>query len=401
MALGVGDIDVNATPGMMRGMAQGNALSKQALENLYYGPKTMAQVASQLSYANAVGPQILAKLLGNDKAVASLQSGQPENMGQIIYNTGTGQQVTPQIAAAMQAMQRPQNPIARLLQSLPIIGNVFGGGNNNQQPMQQPGGQQVQPQMQQPGTQQPAMPNQNQTIPYKAPMQEPVIPAPTSQTGSVKGYFKRGGELQGIETQEKEGGKHRADAIADMGKEYKASQQLNDAYEEMTTLMNNPKFQNMRKNIPFFQSLQMSALEKAAGTPEEKEMIGTFKQAAQKILANAVNSYEGRKFLGEFQTTSKMKINENDNFSTIVGKLKAGRLLNDYSQSRIDIATDLMDREHKNEKDAFKEADKLLDRKKIQSDVDNLIQIPIKNKKTGEVKNISIVEARKMGIPNV
>jgi hypothetical protein len=224
---------------------------------------------------------------------------------------------------------------------------------------------------------------------------QPVATQPAAPT-----FAENRGTYGGIVKEGEERGKLRADALNDMGKEYQASMRLNDSYEEMKNLINDPAFQKMRANIPFFQNMQMNALSKI-GTPYEQEMIGTFKSAAQKILANAVNSFEGRKFVGEFKTTNDMKINDNDTFNTIVGKMQAGMLLNNYDRQRVAIASQLMKTNHMDQQEALEAADKQLDRKQIENDIKNLVRITIKNKKTGEVKSIPIHEARQMGVPNV
>jgi hypothetical protein len=197
-----------------------------------------------------------------------------------------------------------------------------------------------------------------------------------------------------------EGGKLRADTINDMGKEYETSLRLNDSYTELKNIINQPEFQKMRANIPFFQDKQMKVLSKI-GTPYEQELIGNFISASQRILSNAVNSFEGRKFLGEFKNAKDAKVSENDTFNTIVGKMQAGMLLNDYDRKRISIASKLMKDKNIDKQEALEIADKQLDRKRIEDDIKNLIKITIRNSKTGEIKTIPIHEARKMGIPNV
>jgi hypothetical protein len=396
-----------------------NALTQSNLENQIKGVQaqyapltTQAEAASKLAYANLMGPQFMAKLFGNTDVLANIPENQKGAILQKLLSAGGGGASGNSMMNMPSGIPNGMNPtpannmmtlIANKIKSM-ISGQGDQGGQ--QQPMQQ-GMQQTPPmqnQLQQFAQAYPdvakAMQDQYQrtgqaqfTIPQV--QNQPVATQPAAPT-----FAENRGTYGGIVKEGEERGKLRADALNDMGKEYQASMRLNDSYEEMKNLINDPAFQKMRANIPFFQNMQMNALSKI-GTPYEQEMIGTFKSAAQKILANAVNSFEGRKFVGEFKTTNDMKINDNDTFNTIVGKMQAGMLLNNYDRQRVAIASQLMKTNHMDQQEALEAADKQLDRKQIENDIKNLVRITIKNKKTGEVKSIPIHEARQMGVPNV
>lgn len=394
----------NAPAGsVMEGMGQANALSGQMLENqikkvqAQYAPlTTQAEAASKLAYANLMGPQFLAKLMGNQSVVAnSPQLQDPATIARLYQagmGQGTGFGLLSQLQQQPQQMQQPQNfnPFSRVLGG---IRNLF---NPPQKTVQSVFGTQSLPAQDQRNISQ-MQPGDAYTVGSN---QAPAQVSQSLPNQSGESYFERSGREQGVESQGKEAGKLRADTIAEMGKQYSAGLKLNDAYQELTDLINEPDFQKMRADIPLFQDKQMAALSKI-GTPHQQEMIGKFKQAAQKILANAVNSFEGRKFLGEFKTTNDMKINDNDTFNTIVGKMQAGRLLNNFDQQRIAIASGLMKNNHLDEQEALQKADEQLDRKKIENDIKNLVKITIRNKNTGEIKTIPIHEARAMGVPRV
>ena len=67
-------------------LRQINAIKKQ------YAPITaQSEAASKLAYANLMGPQFLAKLMGNDSALANMSEDQKRNALATLYRAGSGQ----------------------------------------------------------------------------------------------------------------------------------------------------------------------------------------------------------------------------------------------------------------------------------------------------------------------
>lgn len=413
-----------------------NALTQSNIENRIksieekYKPITlMAKAGSEMAYQNLMGPQFAAKMMANSDIVASLPEPQRSQAVSNIYRAAMSQSPSQGYGVnnsfnnlLQQAIQETnQSSQAPLGSFVNMIKNLFSSSQSKPQsqtnqllssPIITPE-QRKALQYQRPGEAivvgQPGQgansgylydAKGNNIVATPKQIDDAARGSPSTSTTYQGDYFERGARAADIKEEGKERGKLRADALNDMSKEYQASIRLNDSYDEMKNLINDPAFQKMRANIPFFQNMQMRALSKI-GTPYEQEMIGTFKSAAQKILANAVNSFEGRKFVGEFKTTNDMKINENDTFNTIVGKMQAGMLLNNFDRQRMSIASRLMKDKHLDQQEAMEIADKQLDRKKIESDIKNLVRITIKNKKTGEIKTIPIHEAREIGVANV
>ena len=123
-----------------------NALNKQELENKYLPLTSTAKAASELAYSSLLGPQFIAKMMGNNGVLASLSEPQRQAMLQYTTNAGTnapGGANTNSLARMASSPQFGQND-----STIGAIVNAFNklmnGGNN--QPQQQQSFQQNPPQ---------------------------------------------------------------------------------------------------------------------------------------------------------------------------------------------------------------------------------------------------------------
>ena len=91
--------DVGPGGGIVTGMRGMNALSQDMLDTQIKGVQaqyapltTQADAASKLAYANLMGPQFLAKLMGNPDVLANMQNPQAAvaNLQQAGMGQGTG-----------------------------------------------------------------------------------------------------------------------------------------------------------------------------------------------------------------------------------------------------------------------------------------------------------------------
>src|SRR6185295_19346993 len=64
---------------------------KKQLENQYYGQTAQANALSKLAYANLMGPQFLAKLMGNEHIAANIPDNEKNAILERLKQAGTGQ----------------------------------------------------------------------------------------------------------------------------------------------------------------------------------------------------------------------------------------------------------------------------------------------------------------------
>ncbi len=173
--------------------------------------------------------------------------------------------------------------------------------------------------------------------------------------------------------------------------------------DRLIDTVKNPQFQEMRNQIPFFQDKQLNVLSKM-GTPEQQQMIGDFMTTAQNMVASTVNSFHGKAMDKEFTLANKMKINDNDTVNVAMGKLTALRTLKDIAQTKNDQVIDLMQNKNMNEGDAIKQANKLINTKHIEDQVNNLMNPPVtimyKNNQKYHIPNEKVEAAKKAGYSN-
>ncbi len=383
-----------------------NALTKQnleahqqRLESKYYPQKTMAQVASQLAYANLMGPQYLAKLMQNPDFVANLSEEQKDAIKNMVTKAGMNQtNLTQNLTSPMagqNAMQQstPQPPFQApaMPPSNALIQNGQRGYEEQLTPEQQNQINKIAPG----NTYIPELNAMNQNNPQVPPSIE-AKPTYAEQAGTYKGVIKEGETLGG----------ERGKTISEIGKQQLALSESGNVLDHLANIITNPIFKNMRSEIPFFQDKQLSVLSKI-GTPEQQRVIGDFISSLQAFKASTVNGFKGRTLEKEFGLADKIKFDENDTMGVIEGKYKSLKTLKDVAQAKNDFIIDLMSGpRHLNLGQAVKEANKMIDYKAIEKDIENALNPPaqtvtIKNKKTGEQRTISITEARKLGVPNV
>ncbi|CAB4128658.1 hypothetical protein UFOVP100_54 [uncultured Caudovirales phage] len=450
-----------------------NALKEQ------YAPYTIpAEAASKLAYANLVGPQFLAKILGNDAAVANLGSdaskdilqkitkagsnpfSQPQGSGGLFSGIGqpstnsfsgwlTGklknafgmnQGVNPQLGNTLNGIAHVESGGAKDPYSL--IGRDAGHGDHaigKYQVMEsnvpswtkEALGQSMTPQefLNSPQAQEKVAAYMVNKHLNKGNSPHDVgsiwlTGKPLSQAGNIrdingtnaaeyvkrmdeapnqpeKSYAQKAGEYKGTIRQLEKEGEIRANAREDLGKQYQQSVQAEVPLKHLNEIVTNPTFQNLRK-IPGFQKLQLDS-KQVIGSPEEQRLIGDFRATALNAVAQTVMGFGGRILQSEVNLANDMKINPNDSFNVMLGKLPAIESMQEMTKQRALIATKLMKNQHLDRADALEQADKMIDGKAIRKNIEDSLDYPVEitNKKTGEKRTIKVSEARKLGVPNV
>jgi len=436
--------DVGPGGGLVTAMGGINKLSNDnilrqinAIKKQYAPLTTQAEAASKLAYANLMGPQFLAKLLGNDSAIANMGSDQAKAALQKAVNAGMGAGNPSNIFAQMQ--QQNQGPGEKLGNSLSNffadkLKGVFGG--QGQPGMGQMPGQ-GQPQGQMPQQQAPQQPMQmpNDAGQQSAPMAPPMGNRPkdgvtlegeqwynakgepvyeedvNTPDGSMKleltkgippkSYAQNTGEYKGTVKQLEKEGEYRATALKQIGESQLGLSNSGAVLDRMTGIIKNPVFANMRNKIPGFQNKQLDYL-KVMGTPEEKELIGDFLSTGESFIASTVQGFSGKPLVREFDLAQRQKITPHDTVESAIGKLQSATALHDIAEQKNQIVSELLQKGY-NESDAVKQANKMVDVGAIEKATKERLQrkIQVRNNKTGVTKMVTLEEARKMGVPNV
>lgn len=408
MALGVGDIPLTTVPGMMQGMNTGNALINSAIENeikriqAQYAPVTsLADAASKLAYAQLMGPQFLAKLMGNKDLLANYTPEQKRTALESTYNAGTSQGTGNALLRNTNLLeQRNISPLGRfvnnvknafgynepesesqpqsnnaLLQSPPKQNNMPTNNslNNQQGPVTQGTGADAGSTYDSNGNDRRASQAQ---IDARANNNQETNPVSEGiANGSLYNndtFAENAARYQSLLTEGKELGTERGKAISDLGKDQLALSNSGVILDRITAITQNPEMQNMRNKIPFFQDKQLSYLSKT-GTPTEQKIIGDYISSLQAFKAATVNSFKGKPLEKEFNLADKIKIDENDTWNVSQGKLRSLTTLKKIAETKNDIVIDLMTDQHMNLGKAIKQANKLVNTKSIEKEVDKLL----------------------------
>lgn len=427
--------DVGPGGGVVTAMGGVNSLANNmALRRINdvkakYAPlTTQAEAASKLAYANLMGPQFMAKLMANPGFLGNTPDNKLQAIREMITQAGTGQgqaNALMQLQSQSQAQPEDGSFTGWLKNSLR---NTFGKTPEQQQASTNPFAQDYG--RQQPRQEQQSMP-QVQPMTPQNPMQhrpqdgvtlegeqwynskgEPVYEEDVSTPdGSMKleltkgipqaSYAENTGKYQGTVKQKEQEGKYRADALHAIGQSQLGLSHSGAVLSRMTDIIKNPVFANMRNKFPGFQNKQLDYL-KVMGTPEEKELIGDFLSTGESFIASTVQGFSGKPLVREFDLAQRQKITPHDTVESAIGKLQSATALHDIAEQKNQIVSELLQKGY-NESDAVRQANKMVDVSAIDKATRERLQrkIQVRNSKTGETKEVTLEEARKMGVPNV
>lgn len=443
--------DVGPGGGLVTAMGGMNALRNALIQTdinkikKQYAPITaQSEAASKLAYANLMGPQFLAKLMGNDAFMGNLTDEQKVQAKQMALRAGMGQ------GTGNAMLQMPSGGFSGVGQESTNnfsghIANAFksllGLGNpKSQNPMQQQAMPQGAPAQQMNALQPPSQPlyqdmqGQNPAdqgentdvvdaltewrdspegqrelkkgVKANIPDPEEALALKSARDGqnrqAAKTYEEKAGLYKGVQKEGAELGKHRADTINDIGQQQMQLSTTGSNLDRIIDDINAPEFMALRKDFPFYQDMQLKAFSKI-GTPEQQEMIGNFIADVKSFAGATVNSFKGQSMKREFDYADQLKPNENDTVNSARGKLTALKSLKQIAEKKNDIILDLMQNQHMNLGDAVKIANKNVDIRAIDKQVKEATQptIAIRNKKTKQILHLTLRKAREMGVPNV
>lgn len=383
-----------------------NALTQSNLENeikkiqAQYAPITVpAEAASKLAYANLMGPQFLAKLMGNTDILANIPDEQKRKALNMLYAAGSGQGtgnaiVNPNIFNQL-GQQREISPVKRAINS---IGNMFGfNGQPNNILMQQPN---LSPEDRQsianmsPGQSYVVQGNQPQEYQSTPPSSEFITPSSQSFPENV-------GTYKGIVEEGQESGKIRANDIKELNNIVFTGETNQETLNGIADILASPIFEQIRQ-VPLAGQHELAYYAKF-GTPEQQNMVGQYYTLTGNLIKDSSRDFAGAFRKGEQQLLQTMKPSEGDMVDTARGKSEALSYLNKLLTERARLTSQIMNKYHVNKLQAQELADKEINGVEIRRQIHEHLNpvITIRNKTTGEVKTIPIKEARELGVPNV
>ena len=208
-------------------------------------------------------------------------------------------------------------------------------------------------------------------------------------------------DYEGTVAQGKESGNNRATALKENGKSQLALSNSGAVIDRLAGIITNPVYLNMRNKIRGFQNKQLDYL-KVMGNPKEQELIGDLTGTGEAFITSTIQGFAGQPLVREFDLAQRQKITGHDTPESAAGKWKSASALHNIAEKKLQIISKLLQKGH-NESDAVETANKMVDVSAIEKETNARLQrkIPITNDKTGETKEVTIEEARKLGVPNV
>ncbi len=405
--------DVGPGGGLVTAMRGINSLHNDMLlrkmnqiKSQYLPMTTQAEAASKLAYANLMGPQFMAKLMGNPGFLGNTPNNKLQDIREMITKAGTGQGTGNALMHGA-GMPAPEQSFTDKMKNAfhSLTGQGQQGSPMPQQPMN-PFAQGGMPQMQgMPQGQSMQMPGQG-SMPQAQPVaqQNPMLHRPkdgvsvegeqwynakgepvyeedvSTPDGSMKleltkdippkkTYAENTGEYLGTVKQKEQEGKYRADALNDIGKSQLGLSNSGAVLDRMTDIVKNPIMQNMRDTIPFFQDKQLNWIAKT-GTPEEQRLIGDFLSTAESFIASTVQGFSGKPLVREFDLAQRQKITPKDTMGVAEGKLRSAIALHDIAEQKNQIVSELLDKGY-SEAESVKQANKMVDVSAIERETKN------------------------------
>jgi hypothetical protein len=381
-----------------------NELQKQHLENKYYAPTAQANAMSKLAYANLMGPQFLAKLMGNTDILANIPPEQRQQALDMLYKAGAGQGTG---AGASSQQQQPTNPFntgssdeSPLAKMVNHVKDAFGFGDKKSPAMGAPQAPtnplaQMQPNLSQQDTQ-----NINQLTPgdaYTVQGNQPTNP----MAQGAQAFPENVGRYKGIVEEGQESGKIRAKDIEELNNTAFSGETNQSTLDNISNILSSPEFEQIRQ-VPLAGNHELSYYAKF-GTPAQQQMVGKYYTLTGNIVKDSARDFAGAFRKGEQQLLQGMKPAPSDTVDTARGKTEALSYMNRLLTERSKLTSQIMSERHINKGQAQELADKQINGGAIRDEIHQKLNptVTIRNKKTGEVKTIPIGDAKKLGVSNV
>lgn len=453
MALPLPRVVSDVGPGgpLVTAMRGGNALSQDMLDTQIKGVQaqyapltTQAEAASKLAYANLMGPQFLAKLMGNTDILANIPDAKKRESLNMLYAAGSGQgtgaNVFSQAGGALPFTPQQSNNNSFSGWLTGKIKNIFDGGNPMQQQVP------VQSQNALNYTQQPMQQNQQMTnansgdqsnnelsMAAAAWMKSPEVIAQARQdgrfimppaqnllqwyrsqqgnqqgdvfspqsapfaSGQAPSFSENVGNYKGILKEGEEAGKIRANDIKDLNNIVFDADTKLATLDDINSMISSPEIREIRQ-LPLAGRHEMGYYAKE-GTPAQQQLVGRLYAQMGNIVKDSSRDFAGQFRKGEQQLLQGMKPNDSDTVDAMIGKAESLTVMAKLLRERAALTSKIMGQYHVNKGQAQEAADKQLNSDAIREEIHDKLNptITLRNPKTGEIVTIPVKEARKGG----
>jgi len=345
-------------------------LQSKRIANQYLPLTTQSEAASKLAYANLMGPQFLAKLMGNQDILANMSPGQRDQALKSVYQAGSGQ------GTGLNALSNPQfnglvNPSSPIERIVNNVKNAFGFGQPKGQPPsenQSPNALMNQNQM--------SGGNDNSGMNYDQRGNNIVAnPAEIENIANhgnnvgANSFAENVGTYGGIKEEGKEAGKIRAKDIQDLNDTYFNAQTKQSTLDDINNMLSSPEIRQIRQ-LPLAGRHEMGYYAKF-GTPEQQQLVGRLYSQMGNIVKDSSRDFAGQFRRGEQQLLQGMKPNEADTVDTMIGKAESLSTMNQMLAERAKLTSQYMNQYHINKLQASEMADKQFNGEKIRQDIHN------------------------------
>lgn len=398
MALPLPNVVADVGPGgplvtSMRGI---NALRSDMLANkikdieAQYAPVTVpAEAASKLAYAQLMGPQFLAKLMGNQDILANMSPEQRDQALRMVYAAGSGQGTGNNVFSNLvnnPAPQQNNNSLSGWLVNQ--FKNLFGGNapqqsnnaftqqpmspmqNNNamtNQPIIQGGGPDAGYAYDRSGNNIVASPAEVEAIANRGTSANPNTFA--ENVGTYKGRVSEG----------EEAGKIRANQMKDLAKTVFDGRTKLETLRQGANIIASPEFEQVRQT-PILGDKEIAYF-KRYGTPKQQDMLGQLTTLNGTVIKDSSRDFAGQFRKGEQALLNQTKINDSDTFNVARGKMTQLLYLAEMLTKRAELTHQYMGQYHIDEVQAGNMADKQINGETIRQQIHN--QLNPRSKEAG------------------
>lgn len=337
---------------------------KRELENQYYGQTAQANALSKLAYANLMGPQFMAKLMGNQDILANLPDDQKRQALQQIYQAGSGQG-TGNALQNFIAPPKSDNEFGGI--AAPILNMIFDKIKRKDIAQSQPQNallaspkQSLQQSSQEFGAVNRATPEEvNQIATYGNQIPSSTTPSFAQNVGTYKGIVEEG----------KESGSLRAKDIKELNDTVFDADTKLATLGDINEMISSPEMRKIRE-LPLAGRHEMAWYAKE-GTPAQQQLVGRLYAQMGNIVKDSSRDFAGQFRKGEQQLLHGMKPNDSDTVDTMIGKSESLTVMTRLLRERAALTSKIMNQYHINKGEASEIADKQINGEQIRRQIHN------------------------------
>ena len=349
-------------------------LMKAQQENKWYGPDMQSKIGLRGAQAGEAGAH--AGLLGEQTRGTHIENQYlPEKLRGQVAQSAMQQQLIQQIMNGnRQQSEQPQQDMS----------NYQEGQGSGMFPAQQQQGQQQ-------SSQQPQQQSRSGGLTYpQAAMAMHMLGLGKPQIENINGKYTAftpfGNTVVGEGPSELQKALSKEDAkkISTLESNVLNAAPKIDTLKEIGQIIASPTMEQMRSN-PILGKHELGWFSKF-GTKEQQAAVGNFRAFSGQIIKDSARDFAGNFRVGEQGLLNSMKPNDSDSLSLMKGKTEALSLMVQMLSERSRIEADLMRNKNMNALDATKEADRMMDTKKMKQNIHTFLNPPTKKSLVQEIR---------------